>query len=724
MSLKSSRLRLTSGVLLPLVAALALAACGSSSSTSSGPTPVKCQVSLSLPLSTVDAAGGTGTLNVSTAAECAWTAASSVNWISGLSPASGQGQGQVQFQIAPNSSPTARQGDITLNGVSARLSQMGVGCSIGLDPRSRSFEADPSTGSVAVTTPSGCPWTATSNDAWIAVTGGGSGTANGTVTYSVSGNTGSARAGTISIGDQTFVVTQSSPTAALCQYAINPTSASVASGGGTTPVSIQTDASCSWAAASNVAWLAIAGVGTGSGNGSVTVSAQPNTGTARSGTLTIAGQTFTVNQAGSCASSINPTSQSVALGGGTGQVNVTIAAGCGWTSSSNASWLTITAGASGTGNGQVTFSAAANTGGARSGTLTIAGQTFTVNQAGSCAATLNPTSFAAPATAGTGPQVTVTAPAGCAWTSTSNAPWLSITSGANGSGNGTVAFTFTANTGAARTGTLTIAGQTFTVNQAGSCASSINPTSQSIGAAGGAGSQISVTSPSGCAWTATTADAWISVTSGATGSGNGTVNFTIAANAGPARTGTLSVAGQTFTVNQAAGCAASINPTSQSVGAGGGTATDVAVTTSSGCAWTSTSNASWLTITQGPTGSGNGTVRFTVAANTGSERTGTLTIAGQTHMVTQASGCTYNIKPNNHKLSDNPQTSPQIAVTTSAGCAWTAVSNASWITIIEGASGVDDGTVRYTVTRNNSNNPRTGTITIAGLTFTVTQDGD
>jgi hypothetical protein len=45
---------------------------------------------------------------------------------------------------------------------------------------------------------------------------------------------------------------------------------------------------------------------------------------------------------------------------------------------------------------------------------------------------------------------------------------------------------------------------------------------------------------------------WISVTGGANGSGNGTVSFSVAANAGAARSGTLTIAGQTYTVNQGA----------------------------------------------------------------------------------------------------------------------------------------------------------------------------
>jgi uncharacterized protein (TIGR03437 family) len=78
----------------------------------------------------------------------------------------------------------------------------------------------------------------------------------------------------------------------------------------------------------------------------------------------------------------NLSSSSVVVGssGGNSSVQVTTAAGCAWTASSNAPWLSIASGTSGTGNGQVTFSAQANGGSARTGTLTIAGRTFTVTQ--------------------------------------------------------------------------------------------------------------------------------------------------------------------------------------------------------------------------------------------------------------------------------------------------------------------------------------------------------
>jgi hypothetical protein len=114
------------------------------------------------------------------------------------------------------------------------------------------------------------------------------------------------------------------------------------------------------------------------------------------------------------------------------------------------------------------------------------------------------------------------------------------------------------------------------------------------------------------------------------------VNYTVAANTGAARTGTLTVAGQTVTITQAAPCSFTVSPTSANPTSGGGPAT-VSVTTTTGCSWTATSNATWITITSGASGSGNGTVNYTVAANgTPSSRSGTLTVAGQTVTINQA----------------------------------------------------------------------------------------
>ena len=85
------------------------------------------------------------------------------------------------------------------------------------------------------------------------------------------------------------------------------------------------------------------------------------------------------------------------------------------------------------------------------------------------------------------------------------------------------------------------------------CAYSISPTSQSFGPEGGTGS-VSVTAGPNCSWTASTNSGswdWIGITSGWSGTGNGTVNyFLLANNSGSTRTGTLTIAGRTFTITQ------------------------------------------------------------------------------------------------------------------------------------------------------------------------------
>jgi len=100
------------------------------------------------------------------------------------------------------------------------------------------------------------------------------------------------------------------------------------------------------------------------------------------GTTHVAATDVPADCGGACSFSINPTSASFAAAGGSASVTVTTQAGCNWTAASNNSFITITSGASGTGSGTVNYSVAANTSTARNGSLTIAGLTHSVSQAG------------------------------------------------------------------------------------------------------------------------------------------------------------------------------------------------------------------------------------------------------------------------------------------------------------------------------------------------------
>jgi len=156
-------------------------------------------------------------------------------------------------------------------------------------------------------------------------------------------------------------------------------------------------------------------------------------------------------------------------------------------------------------------------------------------------------------------------------------------------------------------------------------------------------STVTVTSPSSCNWAAVSNNTdWLNIISGNSGSGNGIVSFSATAYSDYLRVGTMTIAGQPFVVTQ--GCSFSLNPTSQNFPAGGGTNGNFTVSTTANCGWTATSNVNWITFPTGNTGSGNGTVNYSVALNSGAtQRTGTINVNGQVHTVTQ-SGAVGNLQ--------------------------------------------------------------------------------
>lgn len=261
-----------------------------------------------------------------------------------------------------------------------------------------------------------------------------------------------------------------------------------------------------------------------------------------------------------------------------------------------------------------------------------------------CAYTLNPTSQNVPNTI-VGGMFTVTAPAGCGWSAQTTVPWITIVNG-SGSGNGTVTYTVQENTGPARTGIITVAGQTYTVNQLSGCVLSLMQTGGNVPAAGGTVNITVTANAPGCTWSVTTGTPWITVTNGS-GSGNGTITLTIAANTGPTRTGSFTIDGQTFSIIQESGCTFTISPTNLNVNAAGGTGSITVTASAPGCAWSAAvnSNSPWITITSGSSGSGSGTVNFSAAANTGAVRVGTITVAGQIVTINQPTPTSFNKTP-------------------------------------------------------------------------------
>jgi peptidyl-Asp metalloendopeptidase len=178
----------------------------------------------------------------------------------------------------------------------------------------------------------------------------------------------------------------------------------------------------------------------------------------------------------------------------------------------------------------------------------------------------------------------------------------------------------------------------FRLAATGGCTYALSPGNANIGASGGSGS-FSVTAGAGCAWNTTVGASWLTVGAGSGTTANGTLNYTVAANVGTARIGTITVGGKAFTVNQATGCTFTLSPSSASFAAAGGSGTTT-LSAGAGCAWNASSSASWLTVSTATSGTGSATILFAAAANTGATRSANLTIGGTTLVVTQAAGGT------------------------------------------------------------------------------------
>jgi hypothetical protein len=252
-----------------------------------------------------------------------------------------------------------------------------------------------------------------------------------------------------------------------------------------------------------------------------------------------------------------------------------------------------------------------------------------------CGITL-PSSSATIAAAGGVVTFNVSTEPECEWSVSTDASWLTQITPPSRQGAGQVELRAASNAGPARTGTVRVADRTFTVVQAGGCAYVLQPTSHLASAAGGPAA-VSVTTAAGCAWVAIPhADLaqWVTITSGESGVGSGTVTLAVQAHTGPQRSGTLTIAGRLFTVTQESGCTYSISPPFETIAAAGGSG-EIAVTTGPGCPWAASSPDAWITV-ETQTGTGPGEVRYNVAPHTGLfGRIGSVQVAGDQFEVIQ-----------------------------------------------------------------------------------------
>ena len=495
--------------------------------------------------------------------------------------------------------------------------------------------------------------------------------------------------------------------------------------------SVITGGSGEWSAWTDSAWITLNRANGEAGVSCIyAVGANFSAGT-RIGRIYIEDKVFTVTQTG-YEGTISPEGAEWDCAGGTGEIAVTVDAGVAWTAVANVDWITVEP-RSGRSSGKVEYRVAAyDETPTRSGSITVAGQSFAVTQTG-VDVTLSPMEKTLDWRANAF-EVIVGALATTQWTPVPEASWLSVVDSGHGYGDSAILVAVGENPSAAsRTGTVAVGSKRVTVTQLGTADLTLELTPrEATASAVGAYGNIAVYGTPDAAWEAVPSVEWITISSGATGAGNGNIKYIVMAN--PLlteREGTIKV---TMVPGSGGGTGLEavhrvrqgvidpvVAPTEVSFRASGGS-TNVQLTVADNTQWTAESPDSWIKVTSASSSAGSAKVWFDAAPNPSTEgRTGTLVIAGKTVTVAQAGlwsrlnydGTVFGTKSD----------SGFIDVQVEGDGTWTASTDASWLTLLD-TGGHGSASVMFVVDDfNTAVASRTAVVTIAGKTVEITQRG-
>lgn len=173
-------------------------------------------------------------------------------------------------------------------------------------------------------------------------------------------------------------------------------------------------------------------------------------------------------------------------------------------------------------------------------------------------------------------------------------------------------------------------------------------------------------------------------------------------------------------------CTVSLSPSGLSLGSGGGNGAIAVTATQTGCVWTATTNAPWISLTVS-TGVAPSPVSYTIGANPGTTiRSGIIDVNGVSFVVFQdgsiTPACQAVLTPNAITVPSAGQTG-SLTVTVPQNCGWSATSSVSWAQVFPAAAATS-GPIEYSVFPNFRPVARVGSITVGGAPFAIGQAGD
>jgi len=348
---------------------------------------------------------------------------------------------------------------------------------------------------------------------------------------------------------------------------------------------------------------------------------------------------------------------------------------------------------------------------------------------------------------------TVSAPARCAWSASSNADWVKLQGTASGMGDGTVPLSISALDGAAdRTATLTVAQTNFTLTQNG-CVVRLSAAEVRLPDTGGS-SDLEIDTQPGCSWRVEGDLSWAAFDP-PTGRGASTVRVNAPRNQSSSREVDVQVGAQAVKVHQdgpmgpspnpgpgPAACVYSIDSPVEVLVPIGGAVGRVGINTSPGCAWSATSTQPWARIRSVTSGTGAARVEYEVDRNTanyqsdlrkaGIEIRWPSPTQGQNVWLSQFADCNsaFYIYPGNQRadlLPFGPEGGTQTVqhlVDPAFSCTWRIEGGADWITIpLREQIRRGDGDFRVVVPPNPSALSRTTVFQVGERPIAVFQAG-
>ena len=603
---------------------------------------------------------------------------------------------------------------------------MGKNNNISITPTTRNFGVNGG-GNAIITSGSGT-WTAAVSDPWITLNTT-SGNVGYPVAYTVSANTNvEQRTGYVYVSGWTHTVTQDG-----VGGTISPGNREFEHQGGNGTITVSAANKMVWQARPNVDWINVSPTsGMGEGRVSYNVAKYDEVAT-RQGTITAAGNTFTVFQYGR-RMKLSTYKEARDYEPHVIPITVNALAITQWSVTPNNSWISVVDAGNGQGGDLVSVAISENPSyKARTGTVKIGTETFTVTQQGRPKAALSFNVSPANSTAsvnGANGMIAVTATPDLPWTATSGANWITIYAAtANGAGNGNVVYNASPNpTLSQRTGKVTVtpeaasgmAAKMHTVTQpAATSALSLNGYEFE---ASGESCSVEVSVANIVQWSVSESLDWITVNGSTSRTGPGTVVLQAAANDTVyPRSGTVKIAGKNFSVSQKAR-GVELEYDTKLFGTDGGYES-ISIHPDGNSAWTAVaSDATWITIFQGDSGTGDGEILYIVSpyVGTGAARTGWITVGSQKVYITQRA-YDLNIEPNGTNVVGNAGAG-EFGVSADIKDVWTAIVTEPWITLVSGYdAGTGSGVVRFLYTENTTGKTRTGKIIVAGEVYTLEQ---